>query len=83
MKESKIELKEKPDILYDVKIDCTIPAILEYRVLAKSPEEAMEKIKSIQPKINYKVNLKKETKLTVYLAGTTMISFMKNLFGRR
>lgn len=66
---------------YDVKIEAMIPTTLIYRVLAESPEQAGELYKHQQP-IGVKQRLigKKELKISVYEAGTTMLKFFRNLF---
>ena len=67
---------------YDVKVEAMLPATLTYRILAESPEEAIQLSKRVAPNsVKYKLIGKKETKILVYDAGSTMIRFIKNLFG--
>lgn len=67
---------------YDVKVECMIPATLVYRVLASTPEEALLKTKSLQPNnVQHKLIGRKEIKVMVYDAGSTIIRFVKNLLG--
>jgi len=76
--------KEKlPELkYYDVKIDCSLPAVLHYKVLAESPEDACEKIKNLSPNgVKYKLIGRKETRITVYDMGTSLVRFVKNLIG--
>lgn len=68
---------------YDVKVECLLPATLIYKVLAETPQQASEMIKNMQPVgVKHKLIGRKELKLVVYDAGSTMIKFMKHLIGR-
>ena len=72
----------KPKAYYDVKVECLLPATLLYRVLAEDPEQAIELSKKMTPSgVQYKIVGKKELKIRVYDAGSTMIRFIKNLLG--
>lgn len=76
----KTEIKQKR--YYDVKVECMIPATLTYRVFAEDAEQASAMIKNISPtQVKHKLIGRKEIKMTVYESGTTMIRFIKNLFG--
>jgi len=83
----KADLKKKaalppPKYYYDVKVECMLPATLIYRVHAESPEQASQLIKGLTPNsVKHRLIGRKELKLTVYDAGSSMIKFMKNLFG--
>lgn len=67
---------------FDIKVECTLPATVTYRVLAETPEQAATLIKNLQPtSVKHKLNLRRETKLTVYESGSTIIRLIKNLFG--
>lgn len=82
IKESKE--KEKPKVIvkkyYDVKIDTMLPAVLTYRVLAETPEEALLLIKHQSPTgIKHKLAGRKDKKATVYDMGSSLIRFIKNL----
>ena len=69
-----------PKILYDVKLECLVPATIVYRILADSPEQALELIKGKQPKeIRYRLHLKKSLKAIVYDAGNLLIRLTKAL----
>jgi hypothetical protein len=71
-------LKDKK--LYDVKVECLVPATAVYRVLAESPEEALDLIKTSKPKdIKYRFNVRKLLKGIVYDAGSVMIRLTKSL----
>lgn len=84
---SKKELEKKaqepkPKLYYDVKVECMLPATLTYRVLAESPEQASELIKGKAPNsVVHKLSGRKELSLKVYEAGSSMMRFMKRLFG--
>lgn len=72
----------KPKYYYDVKVECMLPATIMYRVLAETPQQAAEMIKNTSPVgVKHRLIGRKEIKLLVYNAGTTMIQFMKNLLG--
>lgn len=74
--------EKKTQKYYDVKIECTLPATLTYRVLADDPANAIEKIKNLPPnEVKYKLIGRKEIKLFVYDAGSSMIRLVKNLIG--
>lgn len=77
MKDNKIIDKK----YFDVKVSCMLPATLTYRVLAETPEQAAELIKHMSPNsVQHKLIGRKELKLTVYDAGSTLIRFIRNLF---
>ena len=66
---------------YDVKVECTLPAVLTYKVLAEDAYQAADMIKHMQPtSVKHRLIGRKETKLSVYDSGSTMIRFIKNLF---
>lgn len=76
--------KTKPPELkyYDVKVEATLPATLTYKILAESPEQAVELMKSRQPNaVKHRLIGKKEFKIMVYDSGSNMIRFIKNLMG--
>jgi hypothetical protein len=71
-------------VYWDVKIEATLPATLTYRVLAETPEEAIQLTKNMNPSgVKYKLAGKKNLKATVYNAGTMMVKLVKNLMGWR
>lgn len=71
----------KPKFYYDVKIECMLPATLTYRVLAEDPQQASELIKGLQPNsVRHRLIGRKEIKLMVFDAGSSMIKLIKNLF---
>ena len=88
-KKKKEELKKqaeavKPPALYyfDVKVESMLPATLTYRVLAEDAHQASEKIRGLQPNsVQHRLIGRKDHKLTVYDAGSTMIKFVKRLLG--
>ncbi len=72
----------KPKYYYDIKIECMLPATITYRVLAEDAQQAAGMIKNLSPiAVKHRLAGRKEIKLLVYDAGTTMIRFMKNLLG--
>jgi hypothetical protein len=80
MTTNKVAIPEKK--YYDVKVEATLPATLTYRVLAETPEQAIQLTKNMSPTgVKYKLAGKKNLKATVYTAGTMMVQFVKNLVG--
>ena len=78
--EKKAQIKQKT--YFDVKIECMLPATLTYRVLAEDAQQAVELIKGTQPNsVQHRLIGRKELKLTVYDAGSTIIKWMKRLVG--
>lgn len=72
----------KPKYYYDVKVECMLPATLTYRILAETPEQASEMIKGQQPNsVRHRLLGRKETMLRVYDSGSSMMRFMRKLFG--
>lgn len=72
----------KPKFYYDVKVECMLPATLTYRVLAEDAQQAAELIRGMSPTgVKHRLIGKKDIKLTVYDAGSSMIKWMKNLLG--
>lgn len=69
---------------YTVKMEITAPATLEYKILAESPEQALEIATKASPGQFLvsppKPNLSrmKKLKANIYLAGTTLIKLTKN-----
>lgn len=71
-----------PKYYYDVKVECMLPATLTYRILAETPEQAADLIKGRSPNsVAHKLIGRKELNLKVYLAGSSMMHFMRKLFG--
>lgn len=68
---------------YDVKVECMLPATLTFRILAETPEEAAELIRGASPNhVQHRLHGRKDLKLSVYDAGSSMLRWMKNLIGR-
>jgi Holliday junction resolvase-like predicted endonuclease len=81
-KEAAEKLKSKPKFYFDVKVETMLPATLTYHVLAEDAQQAAELIKGIQPNsVKHRLIGRKDLKLTVYDAGSTMIKWMKRLLG--
>jgi hypothetical protein len=80
-KEAK-KFEPKPKYYYDVKVECMLPAILTYRVLAEDPQQAAELIRGKSPNtVKHQLIGRKELMLKVYDASGCMIRFMKRLMG--
>lgn len=76
-KEEKSKAPEK--IYYDVKLEVMVPGTVTYRILAESPEQAIQLIKYQQPRqIQYRINAKKIIKTLVYKAASVLLLFSKN-----
>jgi hypothetical protein len=72
----------KAKLYYDVKVECMLPATLTFRVLAETPEQAAELIRGMNPiGVKHRLIGRKDSKLSVYDAGSTMLRWMKNLLG--
>ncbi len=72
----------KPKYYYDVKVECMLPAVITYKVLAEDPNQAVEMIRGKQPnQVQHKLIGRKELVLRVYDAGSSMMRFMKRLMG--
>lgn len=72
----------KPKFYYDVKVECMLPAVLTYKVLAEDAAQAAELIKGKSPNhVSHKLHGKKDLVLRVYDAGSSMMRFMKKLIG--
>lgn len=67
---------------YDVKIECMLPAVLTYRVLAENAQQAAEMIKGKSPNsVQHKLIGRRELFLKVYDSGSSMMRFMRKLLG--
>lgn len=72
----------KAKLYYDVKVECMMPATVTFRVLAETPEEAAGLIKGMSPhSVKHRILGRKDHKITVYEAGSSMIKWVKNLIG--
>lgn len=65
---------------YSVSLEALVPTTLTYRVLAETPEQALELIKNAPLATNPKLQLARLRKLkaSVYLSGTSIIKLTKN-----
>lgn len=84
VKESKLKQSPtiKPKLYYDVKVECMLPATLTFRVLAEDPQQAAALIRGMSPNtVRHRLIGRKDLKLSVYDAGSTMLRWMKNLLG--
>ncbi len=67
---------------YDVKIETLVPAILTFRVVGVSAEEAIAKTKNARPiNVQYRLNGRRDKKATVYDAYMSIVRLVKNLVG--
>lgn len=65
---------------WDVKMEVLLPATLTYKVLAKSPEEALEKARKGSPQnVQYKLAGKRDMKAWVYSVGNSIVQLVKYL----
>lgn len=72
----------KPKLYYDVKVECMLPATLTFRVLAEDAQQAAELIRGTNPvSVKHRLLGRKDIKLSVYDAGSTMLRWMKNILG--
>lgn len=72
----------KPKYYYDVKVECMLPAVITYKVLAEDPQQAADLIRGKQPnQVQHKLVGRKELVLRVYDASSSMMRFMKKLMG--
>jgi len=68
---------------FDVRIETMLPAILTFRVLAEDANQAADLVKGMTPNgVKHKLIGRKDIKLSVYDAGSSMIRFVKNLIGK-
>lgn len=81
-KEAQKQPAPKPKYYYDVKVECMLPAVLTYKVLAEDPQQAAELIRGKQPNhVQHKLIGRKELVMRIYDAGSSMMRFMKKLVG--
>lgn len=67
-----------PKKYYDVKLEVNLPATIHYRILASSPDEAVQMIsRSVPTSVKYSLPRRRDLKAIVYDAGTTLIRFTK------
>jgi hypothetical protein len=85
-KKKEAEAKAKlppPKFYYDIKVECMLPATLTYRVFAETPIQAADLIKGTSPiAVKHRLIGRKDIKLSVYNAGSSMLMWAKNLLGR-
>ena len=79
-----IGLKKEAEVIkwFDVKVESLVPCIQTYRISAKTAEEAIQKATTASPKsVQYRLPAKKDRKITVYDAMTSIVRLVKNLLG--
>lgn len=64
---------------YTVEVEALVPAIIRYRILAETPEKAVEELDKTPPLDRPKLKLAKMRKQVarVYLWGTNMLHYVK------
>lgn len=83
-KKEEEEKKKKPQPkpapkYYDIKLECMVPAIITYRVLAENEQEALTQIDKRTPTgVRPDISRKRNIKATVYDAGSSIIRFAKS-----
>lgn len=72
------EAKKIEKKYFKVVVECNLPATVTYKVLAESPEKALEMIKNQSPiAVKYHLPKKMNLKATIYDFGTTIIKLIK------
>jgi hypothetical protein len=77
---SKIK-KENPKVkkYFDIKLECLVPTVIVYRVLAEDENEALAEFNKKAPiKVNPDIRRKRPIKATVYDGGCTTVRATKN-----
>lgn len=77
---SEKEIKIKPELkYYSIELEAMIPATLKYRILAKSPEEALAGILKAQPTQQPRLIFAamKRISANVFQYGTRIIKYSK------
>jgi hypothetical protein len=73
--------KVKPKVYFDVKVECMVPAVLTYKVLAEDANEAASLIKGKTPNsVQHKLVGRKEQVLKVYDSGSNFMR-LKRILG--
>jgi len=72
----------KAKLYYDVKVECMLPATVTFRILAEDAEQAAGLIRGASPiAVKHRLLGRKDHKITVCEAGSSMIKWVKNLIG--
>lgn len=65
-------------VYFDIVVEALVPCQIKYRVLAESPELALEEMKRADPvHVRHLLPQKRNKVATVYKAGSAMIEFIK------
>lgn len=77
-----MKTSKQPELKYFlVKVECSVPAVMHYKVLASSEEEAFKAADKVNPfKIDYSVTQKRKIKTIVIEYLTGIVKFMKRHF---
>jgi hypothetical protein len=75
--------KEKQKSFYDIRVEVNMPGVVTYRVMAESPESAIQQLKehrNYYPPTSVKYDLlrKRSIKVTVYDAGCSVIKYAES-----
>lgn len=79
--ELKKQAAPKPKTYYDVKVECMVPTVLTYKILAEDAHQAAELIKGKSPNsVQHKLVGRKEKELKVYDSGSNLMR-LKRILG--
>jgi hypothetical protein len=64
---------------FDIRLECMVPCIVQYRVFADDEQDALQQMDKKTPS-SVKPNIlrKKNVKATIYDAGSSLIRYIKN-----
>jgi hypothetical protein len=78
-KDKKKAAPKKEPKYYDIKLECMVPCLVSYRVLAEDENDAIAQIEKRAPTgIKPNISKKRNIKATVYDAGSSIIRFAKS-----
>jgi len=66
---------------FDIQLESRLPATIKYRILAESPQEALQMLLkgTINPiEVKYKLNARRDIKATIYAAGSNLVKLVKH-----
>lgn len=66
---------------YDIKLECTMPVLLTYRVLADDEHDALIQMKRQAPSdLRPNISQKRDIKATIRESGSSIIKHIKNFY---
>jgi hypothetical protein len=72
-----VQLKKEKKY-FDVRLECTVPCLITYRIYADDEDDALAQINKKPPtSVKPNINLKRAVKATVYDAGSSIIRLVK------